>query len=240
MAGAGRYPAGPKGTRSIETPGLWTSLKPVWRQFVSGSASARAIVTTRGDLGLRAERASELHEQRRDPTAVARARARELSVEPTLDEDLSDPNPAALEGTAPPSDLATSATSRRSKGSLEPAADAASDASCLAGAGAANRQESAGTREPQLGSAVDGRTPQALEQRRCRPRRQPACRSGAHDLVLVGGAEQPLEERRDVGVVCDGRRLDETSASGVVGMALEPALRAPPRSLGRKRPSARS
>ena len=48
------------------------------------------------------------------------------------------------------------------------------------------------------------------------------CRSGAHHLVLVGGAKKPLEERKYVGVGCDGRRLDETSSSGVVRKAVEP------------------
>ena len=44
---------------------------------------------------------------------------------------------------------------------------------------------------------------------------------GPHDFVLVGGTEQPRQERRNVGVVGDGRRLDETNASAVLGMAFE-------------------
>ncbi len=139
------------------------------------------------DLGLRAERSPEMDEQRRDATTVSRTRVRQPAVEAALHEDLRDADPG------PPGGRAGRATADERgqqpiKGLARTDRGRGERRSRLARPGGADRQERAGAGEPQLGPSVAARTPQIVEQHRDGPRREPARRGGAHDLVLVGAS----------------------------------------------------
>ena len=172
------------------------------------------------DLGLRPERSAEVNEQRRDAAAVPHTRVRQLAVEPALQEDLGDPDPAPLRRRG----RRTTVQQRGEQpveGLARPDCRPGKRHCGLTGADGAQRQESAGGGEPELGPSVGTRLPERVEQHRRGPGRKPARGGGTHRLALVRRAKEAREQPANVGVVDDRRRLDESDARTVRGMTRE-------------------